>query len=79
MLENFEFIVMLEKGGIKLFLFNMEEINRMKKIESRRERVKFFLDKCYKLLREEKDWIVIYLKDILFLLEELFSLMELGV
>lgn len=78
MLENFEFIVMLEKGGIK-FLFNMEEINRMKKIESRRERVKFFLDKCYKLLREEKDWIVIYLKDILFLLEELFSLMELGV
>lgn len=69
---------MLEKGGIK-FLFNMEEINKMKKIESRKERVKFFLDKCYKLLKEEKDWIVIYLKEILFLLEELFSLMELGV
>lgn len=69
---------MLEKGGIK-FLFNMEEINRMKKIESREKRVKFFLDKCYNFFREEKDWIVIYLKDILFLLEELFSLMELGV
>lgn len=79
LLENLEPIVMLEKGGIKSSLFNTEEINRMKKIESRRERAKFFLDKCHKLSREEKDWIVTHLKDTLPSSEELPSPMELGV
>lgn len=78
LLENLEPIDMLEKGGIKS-LFNTEEINRMKKIESRRERAKFFLDKCHNFSREEKDWIVTHLKDTLPSSEELPSPMELGV
>lgn len=76
LLENLEPIVMLEKGGIKS-LFNTEEINKMKKIESRKERAKFFLDKCHKLSREEKDWIVTHLKETLPSSEELPSPMEL--
>lgn len=78
LLENLEPIVMLEKSGIKS-LFNTEEINKMKKIESRKERAKFFLDKCHKLSREEKDWIVTHLKETLPSSEELPSPMELGV
>lgn len=76
LLENLEPIVMLEKGGIKS-LFNTEEINKMKKIESRKERAKFFLDKCHKLSKEEKDWIVTHLKETLPSSEELPSPMEL--
>lgn len=76
LLENLEPIVMLEKSGIKS-LFNTEEINKMKKIESRKERAKFFLDKCHKLSREQKDWIVKHLKDTLPSSEELPSPMEL--
>lgn len=76
LLENLEPMVMLEKSEISSF-FNTEEITRMKKIESRKERAKFFLDKCHKLSREEKDSIVAHLKDILPSSEELPSPMEL--
>lgn len=78
LLENLEPMVMLEKSEISSF-FNTEEITRMKKIESRKERAKFLLDKCHKLSREEKDSIVAHLKDILPSSEELPSPMELGV
>lgn len=71
-------MVMLEKSEISSF-FNTKEITRMKKIESRKERAKFFLDKCHKLSREKKDSIVAHLKDILPSSEELPNPMELGV
>lgn len=77
LLENLEPIDMLGKSEIES-LFNTEEIIRMKKIESRKGRAKFFLDKCHKLSREQKDLIVTYLKNTLPSSQELPSPMELG-